>query len=414
MLVSGNTVSIAISAVNYSSGHHAEEKRAAIQSTFPILALAMFSSVLGLGIVSPLLPLYGQSMGASGFWLGAIVAAYGATSTLSTPFFGRLSDRRGRKQLLCVGLLCYSVISLAYIWADNVFSLVLVRLLQGAASGMTVPIAMAYIGDVSPVREEGKWMGYAQAAFFSGFGLGPLLGGGLTEHFSMSVTFYFMGGLNLIAFLIAIILLPEVKSRHWRGDTAPFLSFREIARSRTVKGVFCFRVAEAMGRGTFITFLAIFAVTYLGLGLTLVGTLLAVNATLMALLGSVGGHLADRFNRRGLVISSGLLFLLSQALIPLASNFWQLFTLCISLACATALSAPAISALTVEEGRKFGMGSSMAILNMAMSIGIALGPVISGKIVDFAGINASFYFATIMSAVGTGLFARLTSRRQGT
>ena len=116
----------------------------------------MFSSNLGMGVVTPLLPLYAQSLGAAAVWVGAIMAAYGATSFLSTPFIGRLSDRRGRKRFLCLGLLCYSLLSLGYIWADSIFSLVMVRLLQGAAGGMVIPIAMAYVGDLSPRGEEGN------------------------------------------------------------------------------------------------------------------------------------------------------------------------------------------------------------------------------------------------------------------
>lgn len=93
------------------------------------------------------------------------MAGYGATSTLSAPFFGRLSDRRGRKTFLCIGLLCYASLSLGYILAENIFTLILVRLLQGTAGGMILPIVSAYVGDLSPQGKEGKWMGYINAAF---------------------------------------------------------------------------------------------------------------------------------------------------------------------------------------------------------------------------------------------------------
>jgi len=339
------------------------------------------------------------------------MAAYSTTSIASTPVFGRLSDRIGRKRFLCTGLLCYSVISLGYIWAGDVSSLILVRLLQGAAGGMTIPIALAYIGDASPRGEEGKWMGYAHAAFFSGFGIGPLMGGMLTEHFGMTVTFSSMGGLNLIAFFIAAIFLPVVKSRQLRTETHPQPSFREMGKSSMVKGLFCFRLTQAMGRGSFMTFLPILAATYLGLSLTLIGALLAVHVILMSMLGTIGGRIADRFNRRGLVAFGGVLFLLSIALIPLTGNFQQLLILCVMMAAGGALSMPAASALTVDEGRRFGMGSTMGMLTMGMHIGMALGPVISGGVVDFAGINSAFYCGSMMVLIGICFFIWFTRRR---
>lgn len=394
------------------TAHQTNEGGRLIRKVFPILALSMFSSILGMGIVSPLLPLYAQSMGATGFWLGAIMAAFGAASTISTPIFGRLSDRIGRKLILCTGLLCYSAFSVAYLWADNVYSLILVRFLQGGAMGMTIPIAMAYIGDISPEREEGKWMGYSQAAFFSGFGIGPLLGGVLTEHFGITATFTSMGGLNLLAFFIATILLPEVKSRRLLTETGRNPSFREMAGSSMVRGLFFVRIAQALARGTFMTFLPIFAVMYVGLSLTLVGTLLAVNVMIMVILIALGGaNIADRLNRRGLIISGSLLFLLSIALIPLAGNFWHLFILSMLMAAGGALSMPAASALTVEEGRRFGMGSTMAMLTVGMNIGMAVGPVAAGAIVDWAGIDSGFYFASAVGLIGTGLFIWFTRQQ---
>src|SRR3989304_390917 len=218
-----------------------------IKKVFPILALSMFSSTLGIGIVSPLLPLYIRDMGATGIWLGIIVAAYFASNSVCVPIAGRLSDRRGRKLFLTIGLLAYSIISLGYLWADNVTLLTLVRLLHGVAGAMTIPIATAYIGDLSPEGQEGRWQGYANAAFFSGFSFGPLLGGILTEHFGMTAAFLTVSGLNLLAFLIALFFLPEVSRRKTKGDARP--SFKEMSTSSMVRGLFSFQMAQSIGGG---------------------------------------------------------------------------------------------------------------------------------------------------------------------
>ncbi|MFC1871099.1 MFS transporter [Chloroflexota bacterium] len=380
-----------------------------IKKVFPVLALAMFSSILGNGIITPILPLYVQSMGATGFWLGVIMASFGATSIASTPIFGRLSDRKGRKLFLCAGLLSYAIISLGYIGASDVLTLTLVRALQGAASGMIIPIALAYIGDISPKREEGKWMGYANAAFFSGFGFGPLMGGILTEHFGMTVTFSLMAVLNLFAFLVALIFLPDVKSRQLRKETYN-LSFREMNKSKMVQGIFTFRLTQSVGRAASMTFLPIFAATYIGLSLTLIGIIISVRVLLMSALIPIGGRIADRFNRQRLVIGGSLFFFLAIVLIPLASGFRDLFLLSALMACGGALSIPAASALTVDEGRKFGMGSMMAMLTVGMNIGMALGPVISGSIVDLTGINSAFYFGGAAVITGAGLFMWFTGK----
>jgi len=377
-----------------------------INKVFPVLALSIFSAMLGIGIIVPLLPLYAENMGATGIWLGIIFAGFSVSRAIFTPIIGRLSDRSGRKLFICIGLLIYAIMSLGYIWAGSITQLTLVRLIHGAASGMIIPIAQAYVGDISPEGEEGTWMGYFNAAFFSGLGFGPLMGGALTEHFGMSVAFLTMGVLNMLAFLIAVLLLPEIS--HRKMATSAHVSFRKMGKSGMAKGLFSFRVSFSLGMGAFACFLPIFATMYVGLSPTLIGVLVAVNILLISSLGVATGRIADRFNRRVMVIAGSLVNLTFLALIPLARNFWQLLELCILGGLGGAISMPAASALVVDEGRKFGMGSTMGMFTMAMSIGMAMGSLLSGVIADLANINSVFYFGASMGLIGTGLFIWFT------
>jgi len=373
-----------------------------IKNVFPILSLSIFSSMLGIGIIAPLLPLYAENLGATGIWLGVIFAGFSVSRAIFMPVFGRLSDRRGRKLLICIGLLFYSIISISYIWANSVSQLALIRLLHGATAGMILPVAQAYIGDISPEGEEGKWMGYFNAAFFTGFGLGPLLGGALTDHFGMTAAFSTMSGLNLLAFAVIALFLPETKQRKMAANHGS--SFKKISTSGMMQGLSSFRLAAGLSRGAFAAFLPIFAGIYLVLSPTLIGILLTVNILLTASLQAYSGSIADRFNRKALVILGSLVNVAFLASIPSTHSFWQLLGLCIFGGLGVAISMPAASALAVEEGRKFGMGSTMAMLLMSMSIGMAVGPILSGVISDFININSVFYFGATMGLMGTSLF----------
>ena len=377
-----------------------------LKKVFPILALSMFTSILGIGIIVPFLSLYATDMGASGIWLGMIFTGYGLASTIVSPIAGRLSDRRGRKRFLMIGLFIYSLTSLGYIYAVNAPQLALVRLIQGAAGGMIFPVALAYVGDLCEEGEEGKWMGYATAAFFSGFGFGPLMGGVLTEHYGMNLAFVIMGGLNMMAALLITFFLPEIKQRKITASEG--LSFREMATSGMVRGIFSFRFAQAIGRGSFMVFLPIYAVMYLNLTTTLVGVLISVHVFALSLLSPFAGHIADRFNRKRLVIISSFMYILSLGLIPLAKSFWFLFWLCIMQGIASSLSMTSSQALIVEEGRKFGMSSAMSLPMMAMGLGMVVGPLASGALNDYASINSVFYFAAAVGLMGTGLFIWFT------
>lgn len=357
----------------------------------------------------PLLPLYAESLGATGFWMGLIFSGFAISRTLVTPVFGRLSDRNGRKSFIVIGLFFYAIISPAFIWAVTPSQLVWIRILHGVAGGMILPIAQAYVGDISPQGEEGKWMGYANAAFFGGFGFGPLMGGVVAEHLGMNVAFLAMGGLSLLAFFIALFFLPEVSRR--KLAATPPLSFRKMSQSGTMKGLFSFQLALTFGRTAFFTFLPIFAATRLGLSTGLIGIVLAINILLLSSLGIPSGRLADKVNRRFLVLLGSLGNVAYLALIPQVQDFWQLLAVCILGSIGGAIAVPASSALAVEEGRKFGMGSTIAMFTTALNIGMVGGPILGGVVVDFTNISSVFYFGAVMTVVGAGLFSWFTRSR---
>jgi len=327
------------------------------------------------------------------------------------PIVGHLSDQKGRKIFICTGLFVYAVISLGYVWADSVSGLTFIRLIHGVASAMIIPIAQAYIGELSPEGEEGRWMGYFNAAFFTGFGFGPLMGGLLTEYFTTNAAFYSMGAPNLLAFILAIFFLPEVRHRKEIKQNIR-QAFSRMRESNVIKGLFSFRLVYAMGRGNLVTFLPLFGASCLNPELSpgQIGALLAIYMLLISVSQSLVGRIADVFNKRALIIIGGSIHLTFLALIPTMHNFWQLLALCVFGSLGGILSMPASSALTVEEGRRYGMGSTFGIFNMAMSIGMATGPIIGGFIADAVNISSVFLFGASVEFCGILMFSWFTRR----
>ena len=114
------------------------------------LFFSVFVNVTGVGIVVPLLPIYAHDLGASGFYIGLIFGAFSLSRTVLMPYFGRLSDQKGRKPFIVLGLLGYALISIAFIYSRNVTTLIGIRLFHGVASATLMPVIQAYVGDITP------------------------------------------------------------------------------------------------------------------------------------------------------------------------------------------------------------------------------------------------------------------------
>jgi MFS family permease len=116
------------------------------------------------------------------------------------------------------------------------------------------------------------------------------------------------------------------------------------------------------------------------------------------------GKLADRFSKEKMIVIGNIVDPIGLILTAFMQNFYQLFALYLVIGIGRAICIPASSAFAATEGKKFGMGSSIGIFSMAMSVGMFGGPLLGGLIMDWGGLSSAFYFGSAMEFLGTGLF----------
>ena len=376
---------------------------------YNVLFISVFATMLGLGIVSPLLPIYAENLGATGIWLGVIFSAFALSRSVFMPIIGRISDRRGRKWIILIGMFAYAVLSLAYLIAGSVYSLTAVRFAHGLASAMVVPIAMAYIADLSEKGKEGSHMGNFSISMFLGMGVGPLLGGFLNDTFGMPSVFYAMAGLSAFATLLVAISLPEAKPGGFALPDAPSTPMPALITLPVMQGVMVFAFISALGRGGMMVFVPVFG-PLIAISPFEVGIVLSANTFLMALLQVPIGRLTDTGNKVALIVAGSTIAAIALAVIPLTHSFLPLLLVTSLIGVGGAIQQPAIMALTVDAGRTIGMGTSMGAYNTVFSIGMIIAPLMGGAFMDFVGIEAVFYVGGAISLIGTVIFAAMMQR----
>lgn len=371
--------------------------------SFFVLSLAAFGVMLGMGIIAPLMPLYAKNMGASGIWLGIIFGSYSLSRLLFVPLIGKISDRRGRKKIIALGLFLYTVFSLGYVFATNPLLLSVVRFFQGFASAMTLPIIMAFIGDISPKGKEGRYMGNFNVSRFIGLGLGPLLGGVLNDAYGIDAAFYALSGITGLVFLLALFFLPEGEAFTGKRKQLKQSSFKTILQLKVMRGLLIFRFVSALGRGSLLSFLSIYAFSF-GITASQVGVMLTVNILFLSFLQIPFGKMADKLSKNKLILLGGLLSIISLILIPQTGNFFLLLLLNVLWGTGRAMGIPATSAINTMVGKKYGMGSSTSLFMTSLYAGMVISPLISGLLMQTIGIIYIFYFAGLATAAGLFVF----------
>ena len=176
----------------------------------------IFLIFLGIGLVIPVLPVYLKDLGLKGSDLGILVASFALAQMIISPFGGGLADKLGKKLIICIGLVLFSISEFMFAVGHSFTILVISRVLGGFSAGMVMPGVTGLIADISPSQDKAKNFGYMSAIINSGFILGPGFGGFLAE-VSHRLPFYFAGGLGIIAFIMSLIVIHNPKKMTTAG-----------------------------------------------------------------------------------------------------------------------------------------------------------------------------------------------------
>ena len=366
---------------------------------FTVLFIAVFATMLGTGIIEPFMAIYAKDLGANGLMIGLIFGSFTLSRAILTPLIGRISDFKGRKNLLLVGLAGYTILSFFYAVATSTTSLVIVRILHGLASAMVLPISMAYIGDIAPKNQEGKYLGTFTIAFFIGLAFGPIIGGALHDIWHMDAAFYAMGAISFLSLLLLIFMLPEINAHK---NIKPS-SFKTILKNKTMQAMLIFRVMNAYGIATLMGFLPLIA-ERINVTIFQIGFVVSANLLASSLFQRYFGIVADKSDKVAMMVAGSVMMLIALALMPLSAGFYTLLLFNILMGLGSAISIPAGSAITAQLGKKLGMGSVMGLFNTAFGIGGGIGPIIAGLIMLVTSLAFVFVSSAVIVLAGTIIF----------
>ena len=375
------------------------------KSIFSTLFFSIFATVTGVGIVVPLLPVYAHELGASGLYIGLILGAFSLSRTILLPYFGRQSDKKGRKPFIVPGLFAYTLISIAFIFSKNVNAIIILRFIQGAASAMLLPVIQAYVGDITPRGREGFVMGIFNMSLFLGLSLGPVLGGVINDRFNLEAAFICMGGLSFIGFLLGFFLLPPTRSERVVQQGRPPTAWKRLLQDREIAGLFVFRLAYTACIGIIWGFLPVLGAGELSLSSSSIGILVMLAIFVSGIIHVPMGYLADRFNKKLMVVAGGLIAGYAVCTFTWATTFGDMVTASLLFGIGGGISMPALAALAVLIGnRTDAMGSVMALLTMGHSLGILVGAMLAGLMMDVFQLRQVFPLGTVIMGLGVGLF----------
>ncbi len=354
--------------------------------------------LVGFGIVVPILGVYAERFGASGYAVGWLFATFSLAQLVFSPLLGRLSDRIGRKPVIVISLVGTAVGSFVTGAAGALWLLFLGRVIDGASGG-SLSVAQAAVADIATPEQRPKLVGMLGAAFGVGFVLGPAIGG-LAALGGPHVPFYVAAALAAVNAVAAIVRLPETHPAAVSTADGERRGLRALPSSPGLRRLallgflttFAFVAFEAtfslFGSNRFDLTEGSTAAVFLGIGLVLV-----------AIQGGGFGALATRVGVPRLY-AGGLAVVAVGLMVVGVSTAWPgLLIGLFLLSVGQGVASPSLTELVNREAGERNRGEAMGFQQSSYAVGRVLGPPLAGSAFDRIGVWSPMVLGGVITAV---------------
>jgi multidrug resistance protein len=371
-----------------------------------VLMAAAFVDMLGFAMIFPLLPFYALRLGGQAWIVGPLVASFSIAQLASSPLWGRVSDRYGRRPVMLISLSGAAVAYLIFGFANTIWLLFASRIVQGLGGG-TTGVIQAYVSDATNPAQRARGLGWLSASTNAGVMLGPAIGS-LAAHLGPAAPGIVAALLCALNVLFAWRFLPESKPSHAHGpQTSIRAAVLRVVRHPTASQPRLIWI-YAVGMGAFASLSAVVAL-YLkfrfGITEQTIGYFfLYMGALSVVLRAVILGWLVDRLGETRVMRAGTVLLALGMLLWPLPRTVPIMALVLALIPTGTALLFPSVTALVSHETDPKEVGQTMGVQQAFGGVARVAGPMWSTPAFQVLGPAFPFLIAAGIVAF-TGVLA---------
>ncbi|MGN6385157.1 MAG: MFS transporter, partial [Verrucomicrobiota bacterium] len=365
-----------------------------------------FIDLIGFGIVMPLLPLYSDKFGAPGWMNGAIVASFSLMQFGFAPWWGKLSDRIGRRPVLLVSnagsAIAYAMFGFAsrFEGSTALWLLLASRVFAGIC-GANLSVASAYIADVSPPEKRSKSMGLIGMAFGLGFILGPAIGSFSADKLGLPGPGYVAAVICTLNFLFTTFFLVEsIKpANEAKVKRVRFAQWAHTFRQPTVGFLVSLYFFATFAFASFEVTIGLLLEKKFGYGPKMIGYFITYCGLLSAFLQGGGiGPLIKKLGERKLLSLALIVVGIGLVMIPYVSTVTGLLVALGIFAAGSGIHRPPLFGLISILTPEHEQGATMGVAQSAGSLARIIAPVFAATLYELRS-DLPYIICAIVAAI---------------
>jgi len=374
------------------------KKSAAIGFIF----ITLLIDITGWGIIIPVVPklieeLIHADISEAAKYGGWLSFAYAFTQFIFSPLVGNLSDKFGRRPIILISLLGFTIDYIFLALSPTIWWLFVGRIIAGI-TGASVTTASAYIADVSTDEDRAKNFGMIGAAFGLGFIIGPVIGGVL-GHYGSRIPFYAAAVLCLLNFLYGLFILPESLDKKNRREfewkrANPVGSFKFLKKHPEISALTTALILIYIAGHAVQSNWSFFTMYKFGWTERMVGISLGVVGLLVGLVqGVLIRWINPKIGDRKSIYYGLMLYAFGMLLYAFATEGWMMLAFTVPY-CLGGICGPALQSVITKSVQPNEQGELQGALTSLMSATSIIGPpLMTNLFYYFTHDEAPFQFA---------------------
>ncbi len=331
------------------------------------------------------LPFFAKNLGASTTLIGTISSISTLTGIFLKPIIGGIGDKFNKKQLLLLANLIFALTPLFYIFIDQTYQLVIIRLFHGLSTAIYGPITLAIISTVY-TNQRATYLGWFGTARTIGYLVGPILGGLIMLYYDSKNLFFLTGIISFVSFLPIILDKNSSSTIITKTSTSReiILFIKKLFTITKLRQVWIVSLIEWSFYAVFYS-MKVFVPIYLvnsGYNTLIAGSFLTTVEIIHIILRPIGGISGDKFGYYKNIIFGLLLLSVSMFFVSFTINSSTIFIPAILIGISEASVLPSALALVSEYSKNDNIGTVMGIVGSIRNFGKVAGPIFIGILLE--------------------------------